>query len=267
MTSAVHAYELPSRKARKIWLMAVLLGSSLPVLTGALGVNPLDFITQFHHIADLAGRMFPPRLGVLTEASVWTSIGETMAIAVFASIAGCALGLGAGLAAAANTSPHPAIRMVVRALMSFERAITAFFILMVMMIALGIGPFATALTLTLSTIGMFGRLFADAIEQAEALPCEALVATGATRLQVIAFGLLPQVTPALLALSLYAVEVNARAAIALGLFGGGGLGFELHRANGALRYKDVLGYAIVTVLLVTIVERLSDAIRHRLLRA
>lgn len=259
-------YELPSRKAQRQWMVLGGAVLSLVALTVALRVNPLDLITQFHHIADLADRMFPPHTAVLWDWTLWSSIVETLAMAVFGSIVGGSLALLTGLLAAANTTPHPAIRRLIRAAISVERAVTAFFILMILLVALGIGPLATAITLVLSTIGVFGRLFADAIEQAEPLPCEALVATGASPLQVVVFGVLPQVLPALLGLALFAFEVNLRAAITLGIFGGGGLGFQLHVANGALRYRDVLGYALMTILLVTLVERASDAIRRRLLQ-
>lgn len=260
------AYELPSRKAYRIWLIAGLLALAMLALFTALEVNPFDLVTQFHHIADLADRMFPPHLGVLAEGAIWKSIIETLAIALLGAVGGCGLGFLAALLAAANTTPHPALRLLVRGLMSFERAITAIFILMILLIALGIGPFASALTLVLSTVGMFGRLFADAIEQAESGPAESLQAAGAARSQVIAFGILPQVLPALLGLTLYAFEVNLRSGIALGLFGGGGLGFQIHVANSGLRYPDVLGYALISVLLVTTVERVSDLIRRRMLQ-
>jgi phosphonate transport system permease protein len=260
------AYELPSRKARLMWFRISAILVALVALTIALEANPLDLITQFHFIVDLADRMLPPNWTVLNEASVWNSIVETLAVATVGTIGGCFFALLAGLLAASNTTPHPSVRFVVRAAMAFERAITAIFILMILLIALGIGPFASSMTLIVSCIGMFGRLFADAIERAEPQPSESLIATGATRIQEIAFSVLPQVAPALLGLSLYAFEVNVRSAIALGLFGGGGLGFQLHVANSALRYQDVLGYAILSIILVSSVERISDAIRNRLLK-
>jgi phosphonate transport system permease protein len=260
------AYELPSRKARRMWFWIGTILLALVALTIALEANPLDVIMQSHHLVDLAHRMLPPNWTVLNDASVWNSIAETLAVATVGTIGGCSLALLAGLLAASNTTPHPAVRFAMRAAMAFERAITAIFILMILLIALGIGPFASSMTLVIYCIGMFGRLFADAIERAEPQPSESLIATGATRIQEIAFSVLPQVAPALLGLSLYAFEVNVRAAIALGLFGGGGLGFQLHVANNGLRYKDVLGYAIVSVLLVSCVERVSDAIRKRLLK-
>ena len=260
-------YELPSRKARRLWFFISGIALALFILMAALEVNPLGLFTQFHHIADLADRMFPPKIAVLQDRQIWASVLETLAVATMGTIGGCLVGLLAGLLAASNTTPHPGIRLAVRGAMAVERAITAIFILMILLIALGIGPFASAVTLIFSTIGMFGRLFADAIERAEPQPCESMAATGATRLQIIAFGVLPQVVPALLGLILYAFEVNVRAAIALGLFGGGGLGFQLHVANSGLRYHDVLGYAIISLLLVSSIERISDQARKRLLNS
>jgi phosphonate transport system permease protein len=122
------------------------------------------------------------------------------------------------------------------------------------------------LTLILAAFGTFGRLFADGLEQADPLPCEAIEAIGATRLQVIAYGVMPQVAPGLLATALYAFDINLRAAIALGIFGAGGLGYSINVANNFLRYAEVLGYAVISMLLITAAELISDVPRRRIFK-
>ena len=100
------------------------------------------------------------------------------------------------------------------------------------------------LTLAVGSIGMFGKLFADAIEQVEVGPGEAVLSVGATRAQVIRYAVLPQVLPSVVANGFYAFDVNIRLAVALGIYGAGGLGFELQLAMKVLRYPDVLALVL-----------------------
>ena len=77
-----------------------------------------------------------------------------------------------------------------------------------------------------------------------------------------AYAVLPQVMPSFVANLFYAFDYNLRAAIPLGVFGGGGIGFELAFANGLLHYKDVLAYTILIVVMINGMERISDWVRR-----
>lgn len=259
---------LPSTRARRQWLAIAAILTALVGLFVAMRVNPVAFITEFHYVRDLAAEMWPPRVDLLwTQPRLWNrSIAETMAMATLGTLIGCSIAFGAALLAARNTTVHPWVRLLLRVAMATERAITAFFFLMVFLIAFGLGPFAGTLTLIVAAFGTFGRLFADALEQADPLPCEAIEAVGATRLQVIAFGVMPQAAPALLATAFYAFDINLRASIALGVFGAGGLGFAVNIANNFLRYDEVLAYALISMALVTAAEFVADVPRRRIFK-
>ncbi len=259
------SYGLPSQKARRQWLAASSILLALSLMVALLRLDPLEVIRQFYFVQRLAGEMWPPNLQLWLRPGLFDSLQTTFAMAVMGTGGGCLLALAAGLLGARNTSPHPAVRAAVRTALALERAITAFFILMILLVVFGLGPIAGTLTLMLSTAGLFGKIFADSIEQTDSAPIDAIAALGASRLQVITFGVLPQVLPSLVANSLYAFDVNMRTAIALGVFGAGGIGFDVSVANNMLRYRDVLGYAMLTVLLLTISERASDWVRRRLL--
>ncbi len=256
---------LPSRQARDRWL---ILGSILAVLAGLLAylrVDPLAVLAQGPHLQNLLRDMLPPRLSILWEReSLFPSIIETLAMAFAGTILGLCLAFPAGLLGASNTTPHPALRAIVRALLSVERAITSFFFLLFLIIAFGLGPFAGTITLAIGTLGIFGKLFAEALERVEPAPVEALAALGATSWQQICFGILPQAAPALTSNSLFAFDVNLRLAVALGIFGAGGLGSELLLASSTLRYRDVLALSLITLVLIASIERLSDFLRKRL---
>ncbi len=96
------------------------------------------------------------------------------------------------------------------------------------------------------------------------LPAEAIAAVGANRLQIIRYAILPQVAPSIVANVFYAFDVNLRLAVTLGVFGGGGIGFELHVARSVLRYKDMLACLIMIMILINLMERIADYCRSRL---
>jgi phosphonate transport system permease protein len=94
-----------------------------------------------------------------------------------------------------------------------------------------------------------------------------VASVGANPLQVIRYAVIPQVLPSVVANGFYAFDVNMRAAIALGVYGGGGIGFELQLAMKVLRYPDVLALILLVIVLITGMERISDLIRRSLLRS
>lgn len=211
--------------------------------------------------------MIPPNLSLLwTKTSLYQTIGETIAMALLGTLAGGLAAFLLAFLAARNTTPHPLLRHGTRLLFGIERATPNFVVLLILFIAFGFGPYAAMLALAIGSVGMFGKLFADAIEQADPGPSEAVVSVGARRTQVLRYAVLPQVLPSVVANGFYAFDVNLRAAIALGVYGGGGIGFELQLAMKVLRYPDVLALILLIIVLIAGMERVSDFIRRRLLR-
>jgi phosphonate transport system permease protein len=256
---------LPSVQARQRGLIAFTILGGLVSLLVYLQIDPVSVLAQLPHLQTLAREMFPPRLAILWEReALLGSIVETLAMAFAGTLLGLSLALPAGLLGAANTTPHPAVRACARAALSLERAITSFFFLLVFLVTFGLGPFAGTMTLAIGTLGLFGKLFAESLERVEHAPVEAIAALGATRWQQIFFGVLPQATPALVANALFAFDVNLRLAISLGIFGAGGLGAEFLLAKHTLRYRDVFALALITLVLITTVERIADQLRKQL---
>jgi phosphonate transport system permease protein len=238
-------------------------------IAGALtymNANPITFVRDFHYVADLVAQMLPPNFALLWhKKSLLPSLVDTVAMAFLGTFVGATIALGLALLAANNTTPHRGIRLVVRSLLATERCTPEFLVLLVLLIAVGIGSFAATLTLLLRSIGMFGKLFADAIEQIDAGPVEATAVTGASRLQIIRYAVLPQVAPSIVANVFYAFDVNLRLAVALGVFGGGGIGFELNLARGVLRYQDMLACLVLVIVMINVMERVADRLRVRIL--
>ena len=256
---------LPSRKFRTqtMYISAVtlfLLGSF-----AYLDMNPFMFFTEFHYVADLVDEMLPPSLFIIWQkASLWASVGETFAMAFLGTIVGATLAFILALFTAHNTAPHPWLCGPMRTFLGAQRAAPDFAIMLVIVVAVGFGPFAGTIALVIGSTGMFGKLFADAIEQIDTQSLESLEAVGASRLQVIRFAIVPEVAPSFIANTLYLFEINVGSAVALGVFGGGGLGFELHIANSTLNYPDLLAYILVITAMMVLVERVSDFLRNKI---
>jgi len=259
-------YIYPSQKLKKRAITFSTLSVLVIALSIILELNPLLFFTDGHHLINLFGEMFPPNIEILWQKkNIFSSILETLAMAFLGTFLGGSIALIIAFLAATNTSPHSSVRFIFRSLMSIERVIPKLVIILVFVIAVGLGPFAGMLTLTIGTIGMFGKLFADAIEEIDPEPAEATYATGATKLQVIKYCIIPQVLPSFTANLFYAFDVNLRSAIGLGIFGGGGIGFEIHMAMKMLRYKDALALILFTIILISLFEKLSDYLRSQIL--
>lgn len=266
MNLEVPAAALPSRKLRSMLLTIFGTAATILLLLYYLGLKPSNVFIDGRFIADLLDQMFPPNMSLLwTKKTIYVSLLETLSMAFLGTIVGGVIALFLAFFAAANTTPHPAVRLVVRTLLVMERSIPQLVVILVLLIAVGIGPFAGLITLIIGSIGIYSKLFADAIEFADKGTMESIQSVGSTRLQTIRYAVIPQVMPSFVANLFYAFDHNLRAAIPLGVFGGGGIGFELAFAHGLLHYKDVLAYTIMIVVMITVMERLSDWMRRSLL--
>ncbi len=136
---------------------------------------------------------------------------------------------------------------------------------LILVFAVGIGPFPGMLALGIHTGGILGRLFGEVLEDVDPRPIEALQATGASRFQILVYGIFPQVLPQFVAYTLYRWEVNVREATILGFVGAGGLGQRLHIAISLFLEQKLLTYIIAIYCIVTVVDFLSATFRRRLL--
>ncbi len=265
MNTEVPANALPSRKFRLTILYILAAGVAMVLLFSFLELSPSSVFVDFRFVADLARQMFPPNLALFRKSALFVSLLETLSMAFLGTVCGGGIALLLAFFAATNTTPHPAVRLAVRTLLAVERSIPQLIVILVLLIAVGIGPFAGVLTLAIGSVGMYGKFFADSIEQADNAILESVESVGGTRLQTIRFAVLPQTMPSFVANLFYAFDHNLRMAIPLGIFGGGGIGFELEFARGLLHYKDVLAYTILIVVMITMMERISDWARRSMI--
>ena len=240
-------------------IVGVVLGCSYYV--GLLDARRLS--DGIPALFSLLGEMLPPDF---TQAGSWVvPLLDTLAMSVAGTALSIALSLPVGLAAARNTTPHPVVYHLARAVLNVLRAIPDLIMGIVFVAAVGFGALPGVLALGLHSVGMVAKFFAEAIERASPAPIEAARAVGAKPAQVIIYGVLPQVLSQLADVSIYRWEYNFRASTVLGLVGAGGIGFELIAALRTLEYRQVAGIMVVILATVTIVDGISGWLRGRFL--
>lgn len=214
-------------------------------------------------IAALLRRMLPPRFEDLSTAV--DLMLETLWMAVIGTTLAVVLSVPLAFGAARNTSPHRLVMAACRGLITLARAIPDIVFALVFVRALGIGVLPGILALGLHSIGMIAKLFADAIEQIDERPREAVVSTGATKWQAIVTSVVPQVMPSFIAVVLYRLDINLRSSTVLGFVGAGGIGFLLQGKLRSLNYDGALGVVVVIFACITLVELLSALVRGSLI--
>ena len=120
-----------------------------------------------------------------------------------------------------------AIYYAVRTLFNVLRSIETLILAVIMAVVVGLGPFAGVMAIVIHSIGAMGKLYSESIESIDPGPIEAITATGANRLQVVLFAVLPQVMPQFLSFTMYRWDINVRLSTVIGLVGGGGIGYIL----------------------------------------
>jgi phosphonate transport system permease protein len=238
-------------------LLALLAGS----WKGA-DMRPLDLLRDAGNMGQFAASFFPP------DFHDWRSYLEEMLVTVQIALWGtllavvCAVPL--GLLCSSNIVPawiyHP-----VRRVMDATRAINEMVFAMLFIVAVGLGPFAGVLALWVHTTGILAKLFSEAVEAIDPQPVEGIRSTGASALEEILYGVLPQVLPLWISFALYRFESNVRSASVVGMVGAGGIGVILWDIIRAFQYAQTCAVMIIVVVTVTAIDLLSSRIRKALI--
>ena len=206
--------------------------------------------------------LFPPNVEPAFLKKLFIASLETLAMSALGTILAVILGLALALPASKSHAEDPArwrsaTRLILNALRSIPELVWAAMLL----ITVGLGPFAGTLALALHTTGVLGRLFAEAIENAPAGPSFALRTRGVGVGRVFIYATLPQILPQLLSYTLYRWENNIRAAAILGVVGAGGLGQMLSYHLSLFQMQETSSVLMAMLVLVALVDALSYASR------
>lgn len=209
--------------------------------------------------ADLISRMLPPDWAYSNR--LWKALWDTINIATLGTILGIIMAFPCAFLAARNTTPHPIIRSFALMIIVSSRSINSLIWAMLLVTILGPGILAGILAIALRSIGFVGKLLYEAIEEIHPTPVEAITATGASRMQVMSYAVLPQVMPAFAGISIYRWDINIRESTVLGLVGAGGIGLQLNAAINSLAWDRVSIIFILIFATVLVSEYISAKVR------
>ena len=225
--------------------------------------NPLRVVEGFEHILNFVkDDLFPPNFDYFTR--VWEPLLETFNIALFGTTFGAILALPGSVLAAGNVNTNKFLYTIFRFMFNIIRTVPEIILAVLFVALVGIGDVSGILALTVLTIGIIGKMLSESIEAIDPGPLEAIQASGGNKLQVIRYGVLPQVLPQYVSYTLYSLEINVKASVILGFVGAGGIGIILRQQLAMFNYDRVATIILTIFIVVTIIDFISNRLRERL---
>lgn len=244
-----------------------------------IGLNPIALVQGADHMWDFLTRMFPPDLSYIFFLG--RALVETIQIAVWGTLLAVVFSIPMSLLAARNTTPliilpwftktwqrlglHLLVFHLTRLFLNMLRGINELIFALIFVSAVGLGPFAGVLAIAIHATGMLAKFCGEEIEGVDQGQVEAIQATGASKMQVILFAIIPQVIPAFISYSIFRFDVSIRSATVLGLVGAGGLGFSLIKTMKLFRYHETATCILVIFLMVAASDWISSKWRAKVI--
>jgi len=266
-----HSYQVSrpwNLQRAQIWSLVVLVAAAFIWSIDRVGLSfggIAEIIEGWPATWNLLQRMVPPYIPSEDLDLVISAAFDTFFMAFAGTALGLLLGIPLGLLSARNVMPWASVRALARAAIVFSRAIPALVFAIFFVRIYGIGVLPGVISIGIHSIGMIGKLVADAAEDIDPGPREGVASTGAGPMQDLCSGVWSQMVPTVITISLYRLELDFRSAPILGWVGAGGIGVLLRTYQGSLRYQEMLGVTLLIVILVIILEALSALTRHALL--
>lgn len=249
-----------------IYAQRIAIGAVLAFVVGqayvVIDAHPEEIPSGLAGIFDILRRGFPPDTSVLGDA-VRAAL-TTLDVAIIGTLIPIVFSVPLAFLAAENMRPNRIAYAVARGVIAVCRTVPDIIWALLFVAAVGLGPFPATLGLAVHSIGILGRLYAEAIEDVSMPSIEALQAIGANRFQIAAHAVLPATLPQMIGLTLYRMDTNVRSSLVLGFVGGGGLGFGIDTALNLFEYKRLLMYLLVMGVLIAGVEVTAVALRRRI---
>ena len=247
--------------------------------TSKVDLRLLWSAATWHSIADLVVRLFPPDVSPAFLKVAWHATVTTAATAFVATVAATVMALPLGVLASGRLwrmgitsaagkgwsgQAMTSFSWVILHGMGVIRSVPDLVWALLFVAGIGLGPLAGTLALTVSYMALLGRVYADIFDEVDVRPLEALQGLGASRFQILLFGILPQSRTLLTSYTLYSFECAVRSAAVLGFVGAGGLGYEINLSMRLFEFRQVLTLLACFVLLLLLVDLLSRVLRDRL---
>ena len=244
-----------------LWRWALFVGVGI-YLALALGTTEVNWTRVYEGLPrgqTFIAAFFPPDF-LSRRSEIVDGLYESLWMTVTSTVIGIALSIPIGIGAARNIAPAPVYyfcRAILAVSRSFQEVILAIFFVKLF----GFGPFAGFVTLAFATIGFYGKLLAEDIEDIDPGQAEAVKASGAGWLQWLNYGVQPQVMPRMIGLGLYRFDINFRESAVVGIVGGGGIGATLNTAFDRYEFDSAAAILLIIIAIVMFVEYTSSYVR------
>ena len=236
----------------------------LAVLFWWFDITPARLWNGLSGLGVILQQMVPPNPGEQWP-DILRGLAESVAMAFLGTFAAAVLAIPLGFLGARNVVANAVMHFSLRRVFDGFRGMDQLIWALAFVRAVGLGPLAGVLALFAAELPVLAKLYAEAIETADAKQREGIEAAGGSRVQGVRWGLLPQVLPVMLAQALYQFESNVRSASILGVVGAGGIGLQIAERI-KVRYWDQVAFIILLILVtVAVIDWLSARLRKRLI--
>ena len=256
----------PAVRARKIGLWVFFVGLFAWCLYD-FEITPARIWFGLERFGRGLSFMFPPHIWPTWEAwaEVLNGLGETLSMAFMGTVLGAIFAFPLSFLGAKNINRIFFLRQGSRRFYDVIRAFETLILALIFIRAFGLGPLAGILAIAVSEIGVFYKLFSEALENTSNRPVEGVVASGGSRLQTIRYAIMPQVLPVHLSVLLYNFESNVRSGTILGIVGAGGIGFLLSDRISAYKWDEAWTIIFLIIAMVYLIDYLSGLVRKRII--
>jgi phosphonate transport system permease protein len=244
---------------RRAWLTSLTIGVVILWAGLSADVELSRLAASGPRLADFLGRMFPPDQSILPQ--VKNGILETLRIAILGTL-GCVLVSCVLGPLAADTVTPGWVNRPTRLLLALMRSIPLILIAMLMVGAVGLGPLPGILAIIFHATGMLAKFYAEAIEDVQKSPVDALGSAGASLLQRLRFGVWPQMAPTILRDTIFRFELNLRESLVLGVVGAGGIGLLIQTYVRSFQYEKAATVALAIAAVILMLELVNTAVRR-----
>ena len=250
------------RESLVAWLTVAAVAFASAWSVSALDIEWAFFADAHEQAADLVRRMWPPRWSYLP--TIVAPLLETIHIATLGTAIAVVFSVPIAFLAARNTTLNGFTWAVGRGLLVASRSVNTVIWGLVFVAIFGPGALAGVAAVAARSVGFLAKLVAEAIEEADAGPIEAIRATGAGTGQVYLIGILPQVIPVVLGTTVYRWDINIRESSVLGFVGAGGIGLHLYASINQFAWQQVLVVLVAILAIVLLSEAVSAYVRGRI---
>ncbi|MFP8889450.1 phosphonate ABC transporter, permease protein PhnE [Natrialbaceae archaeon A-CW2] len=249
-------------RAQLLRYLAILFGLLTVVASWeVLDINTDYVLTAPEQMADLFDRMYPPDAQYAGE--IVGPLIETIHIAGLSTVLAVVLAAPVAFIAAENTTFNRWTYYLGKLIISFTRSVNVIIWALVFVVIFGPGALAGIIAVAIRSIGFVAKLLAEAIEEIDMGSVEAITATGANRLEVLIYGIVPQIKPAFITITTFRWDINVRGATIIGFVGAGGIGAELMTRQNSFDWNGVLTILIAILFVVIFSEFLSAYLRKK----